>query len=102
VNTIYPAYRAALGGMRLTSVVAKVQCAEFPTQRHILSMKRSNDQKPALIGQGRWPKGTREIHANGISFVIPDTAYPDAEERLAALVVKFGGDPRKATAAFMD
>jgi hypothetical protein len=38
-------------GMRLTVVVARAQCAEFLTQRHILSMKRGNDQKIALIAR---------------------------------------------------
>jgi hypothetical protein len=37
--------------MRLTVVVARAQFAEFPTQRHILSMKRANDTKHALIAR---------------------------------------------------
>ena len=39
--------------MRLTVVVARTQCSEFLTQRHILSMKRGNDQKNELIARGR-------------------------------------------------
>src|ERR1700733_1156110 len=39
------------GETRLTIVVARAQCAEFLTQRHILSMKRGNDQKVALIAR---------------------------------------------------
>ena len=39
------------GEMRLTVVVARAQCAGFLTQRHILSMKRGNDQKNALIAR---------------------------------------------------
>jgi hypothetical protein len=35
--------------MRLTAVVARAQRSEFLTQRHILSMKRSNDQTIALM-----------------------------------------------------
>lgn len=34
-----------------------------------------------------------ESHADSISFLIPETAYAEAEEHLAALVVKRGGDP---------
>jgi len=37
-----------------------------------------------------------ESHADNISFFIPETAYAEAEEHLAALVVKRGGDPAKA------
>src|ERR1700756_471680 len=37
------------GEMRLTVVAARAQCAEFLTQRHILSMKRGNDQNIAHI-----------------------------------------------------
>ena len=37
-----------------------------------------------------------EAHADSISFFIPETAYAEAEEHLAALVVKRGGDPSKA------
>src|SRR5262245_30432829 len=37
-----------------------------------------------------------ESHADAISFFIPETAYAEAEEHLAALVVKRGGEPEKA------
>jgi hypothetical protein len=40
-----------------------------------------------------------EVHADGISFFLPETAYTEAEEHLAALVVKRGGDPAKALRA---
>jgi predicted nucleic acid-binding protein len=37
--------------------------------------------------------------ADNISFFVPETAYAEAEEHLAALVVKRGGDPAKALAS---
>jgi predicted nucleic acid-binding protein len=40
-----------------------------------------------------------EVHAESISFFLPETAYAEAEEHLAALVVQRGGDPAKALAA---
>ena len=40
-----------------------------------------------------------EAHADNISFFIPETAYAEAEEHLAMLVVKRGGDPAKAMAS---
>jgi predicted nucleic acid-binding protein len=40
-----------------------------------------------------------EVHAESISFFLPEAAYAEAEEHLAALVVKRGGDPAKALAA---
>ena len=40
-----------------------------------------------------------EVHAESISFFLPENAYAEAEEHLAALVVKRGGDPTKALAA---
>ena len=40
-----------------------------------------------------------EVHAESIWFFLPETAYAEAEEHLAALVVKRGGDPAKALAA---
>ena len=40
-----------------------------------------------------------EVHAESISFFLPESAYAEAEEHLAALVVKRGGDPAKALAA---
>ena len=40
-----------------------------------------------------------EVHAENISFFLPETAYAEAQEHLAALVVKRGSDPVKALAA---
>jgi predicted nucleic acid-binding protein len=40
-----------------------------------------------------------ETHADNISFFIPETAYAEAEEDLAMLVVKRGGDPARAMAS---
>ena len=37
-----------------------------------------------------------EAHADSISFFVPETAYAEAEEHLAGLVVKRGGDPSQA------
>lgn len=36
------------------------------------------------------------IHADSISFFVPETAYAEAEEHLGTLVRKRGGDPAKA------
>jgi predicted nucleic acid-binding protein len=40
-----------------------------------------------------------EAHADSILFFVPETAYAEAEEHLAALVVRRGGDPAKAVRA---
>jgi predicted nucleic acid-binding protein len=40
-----------------------------------------------------------EAHADSISFFVPEAAYTEAEEHLAALVVRRGGDPSKALRA---
>jgi len=40
-----------------------------------------------------------ETHADNISFIVPEPAYAEAEEHLAALVVRRGGDPMKAIRA---
>ena len=40
-----------------------------------------------------------EVHAEDSSFFLPETAYAEAEEHLAALVVKRRGDPSKALIA---
>lgn len=40
-----------------------------------------------------------ELHADSVTFFVPETAYAEAEEHLAALVVKRGGDPAKAMVA---
>jgi hypothetical protein len=37
-----------------------------------------------------------EAHADNVLFFIPETAYAEAEEHLATLVAKHGGDPAKA------
>ena len=39
-----------------------------------------------------------EAYAGGASFFVPEVAYAEAEEHLAALVIKRGGDPEKALA----
>jgi len=48
---------------------------------------------------GRRVRRILEIHADSISFFVPETAYAEAEEHLAALVVERGGDPAKALVA---
>jgi predicted nucleic acid-binding protein len=45
---------------------------------------------------GRRVRHILESHVDSISFFIPETAYAEAEEHLAALVVKRAGDPAKA------
>lgn len=40
-----------------------------------------------------------EVHADDISFFLPETAYAEAEEHLATLVVKRAGDVSKALLA---
>lgn len=40
-----------------------------------------------------------ETHAESISFFVPEAAYAEAEEHLAALVARRGGDPMKALRA---
>jgi predicted nucleic acid-binding protein len=39
-----------------------------------------------------------EAHAGNVSFFVPKVAYHEAEEHLATLVIKRGGDPQKAVA----
>jgi PIN domain len=39
-----------------------------------------------------------ETYAGDVSFFVPESAYAEAEEHLAALVIKRGGDPEKALA----
>jgi predicted nucleic acid-binding protein len=46
---------------------------------------------------GKRVRAVLEAHAESVSFFIPE-AYCEAEEHLAALVVKRGGDPDKALA----
>jgi predicted nucleic acid-binding protein len=48
----------------------------------------------AVLGQR--VRRTLELHAESVSFFVPATAYLEAEENLAELVVKRGGDPAKA------
>lgn len=48
----------------------------------------------AVLGQR--VRSILESHADSISFFIPETAYAEAEEHLAALVIKRGGDPEIA------
>ena len=45
---------------------------------------------------GRRVRRLLEAHVDNISFFIPETAYGEAEEHLAALVPGRGGDPAKA------
>jgi predicted nucleic acid-binding protein len=47
---------------------------------------------------GKRVRAVIEAHAENVSFFIPDVACCEAEEHLAALVVKRGGDPDKALA----
>jgi predicted nucleic acid-binding protein len=47
---------------------------------------------------GKRVREVLEAHAESVSFFMPEVAYCEAEEHLAALVVKRGGDPRKALA----
>lgn len=39
-----------------------------------------------------------ETYAGEVSFFVPESAYAEAEEHLAALIIKRGGDPEKARA----
>jgi len=48
---------------------------------------------------GKRVRAVMEAHAGNVSFFIPEVAYCEAEEHLAALVVKRGGDPGKALSA---
>jgi len=47
---------------------------------------------------GRRVREVFETYARGVSFFVPDSAYAEAEEHLAVLAVKRGGDPEKALA----
>jgi hypothetical protein len=46
-------------------------------------------------GLGQWVRRVLEVHADSISFFLPETVYSEGEEHLAALVVKRGGDPQR-------
>jgi predicted nucleic acid-binding protein len=45
---------------------------------------------------GKRVRAVIEAHAEDVSFFVPEAAYCEAKEHLAALVVKHGGDPEKA------
>lgn len=45
---------------------------------------------------GKRVRAVIEAHAEDVSFFVPEVAYAEAEEHLATLVVKRGGDPEKA------
>jgi predicted nucleic acid-binding protein len=45
---------------------------------------------------GERVRGVIAAHAEEVSFFVPELAYAEAEEHLATLVVKRGGDPEKA------
>ena len=45
---------------------------------------------------GKRVRSMLELHADDVSFFLPETAYSEAEEHLAALVEKHGGDPSRA------
>jgi predicted nucleic acid-binding protein len=47
---------------------------------------------------GKRVREVMEAHAENVSFFVPEAAYGEAEEHLAALVVKRGGDADKALA----
>ena len=47
---------------------------------------------------GKRVRGVIEAYAGNVSFFVPEAAYQEAEEHLAALVAKRGGDPEKALA----
>jgi predicted nucleic acid-binding protein len=50
----------------------------------------------AVLGQR--VRRVLESYAESVSFFLPETAYLEAEEHLAELVVERGGDPAKALA----
>lgn len=45
---------------------------------------------------GKRVRAVIEAHAEDVSFFVPEAAYAEAEEHLATLIVKRGGDPEKA------
>jgi predicted nucleic acid-binding protein len=45
---------------------------------------------------GKRVRAVIEAHAERVSFFVPEVAYAEAEEHVAALVIKHGGDPEKA------
>ena len=48
---------------------------------------------------GRRVRRILEAYADSINFFVPETAYAEAEEHLAALVAKRGGDPASGLAS---
>ena len=50
----------------------------------------------AVLGKGE--REVFEAFAGAVTFFVPESAYTGAEEHLAALVVKRGGDPEKSLA----
>jgi hypothetical protein len=40
--------------------------------------------------------GKRVTYAEDVSFFVPESAYAEAQEQLAAVIIKHGGDPAKA------
>jgi predicted nucleic acid-binding protein len=47
---------------------------------------------------GKHAREVMERYADRVSFLVPEAAYAEAEEHLAPLVIKRGGDPEKALA----
>jgi predicted nucleic acid-binding protein len=47
---------------------------------------------------GKRARKVIETYAESVSFFVPEAAYAEAEEHLAALVIQRGGDPKKALA----
>lgn len=47
---------------------------------------------------GKHAREVIERYADRVSFLVPEAAYAEAEEHLATLVIKRGGDPEKALA----
>jgi predicted nucleic acid-binding protein len=47
---------------------------------------------------GKRVRSVIEAYAGRVSFFVPEAAYSEAEEHVAALVIKRGGDPGKALA----
>jgi predicted nucleic acid-binding protein len=66
-------------------------------QRKALVLDAQHSDSSRAFGQR--VRRILEIHVDNVSFFVPETAYMEAEEHLAALVVKRGGDPRKALEA---
>jgi predicted nucleic acid-binding protein len=50
----------------------------------------------AVLGQR--VRAVIEKYAEDVSFFVPEVAFADAEEHLPALVIRRGGDPKKALA----